>query len=383
MKVLALSSYGGLGGGELALATFVEHRPAGVEVTALLVSDGPLRQALTAQGIPTTAATGFEGRPSPGRVARFTRHLSPLLARQRPDVVWAIGIKAALLALPACRRRRVPLVWHKIDFSWDSTLARPVGAGVNGVVAVSDAVAAALGPLRRRRLLGVVGPPVGLGPDVEAHPDPERPAIGTLARLVPYKGHHHIIRAAGLLAGEFPGLRVVLAGAPAAEYPTYPSELERLSAELQLADRVEMPGFVTDTGSVLERLSVYVNATFRDAEGFGWEGLSGAMLEASWAGVPVVATRGGGTAEGVVDGTTGTLVDAADPELLAAAIGAYLRDPGLATRTGAAAMRFARERFAPDVLSGRLFELLGAAAVRTPVVPPAEPDAGAPGAGVA
>jgi glycosyltransferase involved in cell wall biosynthesis len=185
--------------------------------------------------------------------------------------------------------------------------------------------------------------------------------IGTLGRLVPYKGHHHLVRAAALLSDDFPGLRVVLAGVPEPQYPGYRESLVDLGRELGLGDRLELPGFVPPA-DVLERLSVFVNATFRDEEGFGFEGLSGAMLEASWAGIPVVATLGGGTAEGVADGQTGTLVAQADPQLLADAIRPYLIDPELAARTGDAGARFARERFAPPVVAARLFELLAVAA---------------------
>jgi glycosyltransferase involved in cell wall biosynthesis len=82
------------------------------------------------------------------------------------------------------------------------------------------------------------------------------------------------------------------------------------------------------------------------------------MLEASWAGVPVVATAGGGTAEGLVDGGTGTLIDRPEPQALAAAIGRYLGDRELNERAGEAGRGFARERCDPQRASRRLFELL-------------------------
>jgi glycosyltransferase involved in cell wall biosynthesis len=358
MRVLAVSSYGFLGGGELSMAEFIANRPAGVEVEALLVEDGPLRAHLRERGVPTWVASGYGGRPSPARAARFTRSLRLLLGETGPDVVWATGLKAASMAVSACRIARVPIVWHKIDFSLDETLTRPLASAVNGVVSVSDAVAQALGPaLRRRRLLAVVGPPVRLSLDLRVDPA-EPPAIGTLATLTPIKGQRHIVQAAGALLGEFPQLRVVLAGGAAPNHPEYPGELRTLAEDLGLGERLELTGFVQDVEAVLRRLTVFVNATYRDQHGFGWEGLSGAMLEASWAGLPVVATRGGGTAEGLRDGVSGTLVEPADPAALAAAIAPYLRDCELARRTGEAGWRFTRERFAPRVAAARLFGAL-------------------------
>ncbi|MEA2494307.1 MAG: hypothetical protein QOJ29_2218 [Thermoleophilaceae bacterium] len=361
MKVLVVSSYGLLGGAELALLAFLEARPPGIDVDALLVSGGPLRAELERIDVPVEEAAGFEGRPGPGAIPRFGPVASRAIKRSQPDVIWALGQKAALLTVGVARVRRVPIVWHKVDFSWDKALGVPLAAAVNGAITVSGAVAEALGPLRRRRLLDTVGPPIALPAELRTQPDPARPAIGTLARLVPYKGHHHIIRAAAELAGEYPTLRVVLAGDAAPQYPDYPSGLRALADEVGLGQRVELPGFVAPE-QVLGELTVFINATYRDEEGFGLEGLSGAMLEASWAGVPVVATSGGGTDEGVVPGETGTLVPSADPHLIATAVRAYLDDGALARRTGEHGMAFARERFSPEAGARRLFAALARAA---------------------
>lgn len=363
MRVLAIAPYGQLGGSELRLATFLEHRPSTVEVHALLVSDGPLRPYLAERDIPTLVASGYEGPPNVARLARFTRSLNRLLDRTRPDVVWAVTAKPALLAVPACRIRRVPIVWHKVDFAWDR-LTLPLATCVHGVTVISEALANSLGPLRRSRLLGVVPIALRMG-DVRADPDPGRPVIGTVGRLVPPKGHHHIIEAATRLVVDHPALRVVLAGGPAANCPDYPASLVALADELGIGDRLELPGFVEDVAAIYRRLTVFVNATYRDEQGFGLEGLGGSILEASWAGVPVVATDGGGAAEAVRDGETGTLVPASRPDLLAEAIRPYLRDPDLARSVGAAGMRFARERFAPGPASRTLFSLLERAAARS------------------
>jgi glycosyltransferase involved in cell wall biosynthesis len=359
MKILAVSSYGVLGGGELSMAEFLAHRPADVEAAALLVEDGPLREHLSDLGVATWSARGYDGRPSPTQLARFTRSLSKLIGETSADVVWATGLKAAFLSAPACRLARVPVVWHKIDFSLDSVLARPLAASVDGVISVSHAAAQALGPhLRRRRLLAVVGPPVRLPQELHLAPNESTPTIGVVATLTPIKGQRHVIEAAAQLSREFGDLRVVLAGSPSSDHPAYAPELHRLAQELGMAERVRFAGFVGDVTRVLAEMTVFVNATCRDERGFGWEGLSGAMLEASWAGLPVVATRGGGTPEGLRDGVTGTLAEANDPADLARAIGPYLRDPALARATGEAGRAFTRERFAPEVGAERLFRAL-------------------------
>jgi len=358
VKVLAVSSYGSLGGSELALVKFLEHRPDDVEAEVVVLSEGPLTRRLRDAAIPSVSLHGLRGRPGLRELGRFTRAFDPIVRRSRPDVVWAVGQKAALLAAPTCRWRRVPLAWHKVDFSWDRLLAKPLAAASTGVISCSHAVVAPLGPLQSR-VRGVVWPPLHFDPTLRAQPDVARPVIGTLARLVPYKGHHHLLHAAALLSDEFPELRVVVAGGDIDAYPSYPDRLRTLAADLGLGDRAEFTGFLDDVAPVLRRLSVFVNATYRDDEGFGLEGLGAGTLEASWAGIPVVTTSGGGSGEAVLPGVTGTLVASPEPGLLAEAIAPYLRDPRLAEATGLAGMKFAREGgLDPEVAAARLFGLL-------------------------
>jgi glycosyltransferase involved in cell wall biosynthesis len=364
LRVLAISSYGGLGGSELATVDFIAHRPPGIEVEVLLVSRGQMEDLLD---VPTRVGRDYEGRPGPRELLRFSRSLASLLRARPPDVVWAVGSKAALLSVAASRATGTPIVWHKVDFVWDRELTRPLAAAVNWVIAVSDALVEPLGPLRERRYLGRVTPPLRLTRDVESRNQGSRPAIGTVSRLVPYKGIHHILRAAALLVDDFPGLRVLIAGGPALEYPDYPASLANLAQELGIAERLELLGHVQDVASVYERLDVFLSATYLDHEGFGLEGLGSGILEASWARVPVVVARAGGNVEALEPGVTGTLVESVEAEALAAGARPYLRDPDLARRTGEAGREFALRRgIEPRVASARLFHLLSRAAVSGP-----------------
>src|SRR3712207_4559050 len=137
VRVLAISSYGEVGGSELATVDFIANRPADVDVDALLISGGRMEGLLD---VPTRVGRGYEGRPGPGQIRRFTRALLPLLQKERYDVVWAISSKAALMAVTACRLTHTPIVWHKTDFAWDRELTMPLGAVVNGVTSVSEAL---------------------------------------------------------------------------------------------------------------------------------------------------------------------------------------------------------------------------------------------------
>jgi glycosyltransferase involved in cell wall biosynthesis len=118
--------------------------------------------------------------------------------------------------------------------------------------------------------------------------------------------------------------------------------LESRATELGLGEQVQFLGRC-DSGRVRTLLAgcraLVVPSTY--------EGMPLVVREAMAAAVPVVASRVSGIPEVVVDGETGWLVPAEDPDALAAALAAVLADPAEARRRGAAGRRRVAERFRP------------------------------------
>lgn len=187
--------------------------------------------------------------------------------------------------------------------------------------------------------------------------EPDALVLGSVSRLVPRKGMDVLIRAAALLAPEFPDLRVVIAGAGRDL-----RRLERLAsvrrAPVRFVGRVpdrDLPAFV---GS----LDVFAMMCRNRWAGLEQEGFGIVFLEASACGVAAVAGMSGGAAEAVLDGVTGrVVVDPTDPEEVADAIAPLLRSPELRTALGVAGRRRAVEQFSYDVLAHRLFEAISKA----------------------
>ncbi len=92
-----------------------------------------------------------------------------------------------------------------------------------------------------------------------------------------------------------------------------------------------------------------------------WENFPHTVVEALAVGTPVIATRTGGVAEVVQDGVNGLLVEPGDPDALAAAIGRFFSEEGLATRLRAAAAASVAA-YAPEHVYGRLEQILAGAA---------------------
>jgi glycosyltransferase involved in cell wall biosynthesis len=78
------------------------------------------------------------------------------------------------------------------------------------------------------------------------------------------------------------------------------------------------------------------------------EGLGIVLLQASAAGVPVVAARAGGIPEAIEDGLTGLLVPPGDSGALAEAVSELLSDPGRARAMGDAGQERVRNEFSVD-----------------------------------
>jgi phosphatidylinositol alpha-1,6-mannosyltransferase len=156
----------------------------------------------------------------------------------------------------------------------------------------------------------------------------------TVARLTPHKGIDTGIRCLAALGTDIPELRYAVAG-------TGP-DLERLAGlarDLDVRDRVHFLGQVPDTHlpALYNMGEVYLAPSRleeHDVEGFGI-----AIIEASASGLPVIAGRSGGTADAVLDGETGVLVDPENPVAFAEALRSLLGNRSLAGAMGHAGRR--------------------------------------------
>lgn len=230
-----------------------------------------------------------------------------------------------------------------------------------------------------RRLVGELLPPVSVVPP-GVDPDRFRPLSGherarararlglpgdarlvaSVSRLVPRKGMDTLIGAAALLAPERPDLVVAIAGEG--------RDRGRLARRIAATGApVRLSGAVSEEDKALLYGAADVFALLCRSRwvGFEQEGFGQVFLEAAAAGVPQVAGRSGGTAEAVVDATTGVVVDhPADAKGAAAALARLLDDPALRERLGRAARARVEDELSYDRLAGALAEALDQVAGR-------------------
>ena len=302
------------------------------------------------------------------RVLAALPRLVRYLRTQRPTVLLSAMDHANMVALWARALARVPTrvcVSVRSNLSQEAAhsqllagrlmprLARAFYPGADAVIAVSNGVADDLEQLLRPRTARVTVIPnpvvtpelVDLAAESPGHPwllDRSVPVVLAAGRLCPQKDYPTLIRAFASLAPAR-ALRLVILG----EGPDRPA-LESLVRQLDLADRVALPGFADNPFSAMARARVFVLSS-------AWEGLPGVLIQAMGCGTPVVATDcPSGPREVLEDGRYGPLVPVGDPLALARAIGETLDRP-----LGADLLRGRAEDFGLAAVTRRYLEVLG------------------------
>jgi glycosyltransferase involved in cell wall biosynthesis len=162
--------------------------------------------------------------------------------------------------------------------------------------------------------------------------------IGAVGRLVALKNHASLLHALPLLCADFPQLRLVLVGSGEMD-----AELKSIALASGITNRVVFTGERPDVAALLAAFDVFALPSIT-------EGMSIALLEACAAALPIVATRVGGNAKIVQEGSTGLLVDAKDDAALRAALHTLLADGTRRQQLGAAAHQWVREHAAIEAM---------------------------------
>jgi phosphatidyl-myo-inositol dimannoside synthase len=183
-------------------------------------------------------------------------------------------------------------------------------------------------------------------PLVASIPDDGPLHIICVARLIERKGQHHLLAAVKRLADMGIDVKLDLVGDGDAWATN-----EALAQDLGIADRVCFHGYVPR-----ERIATYYAAAHVFALPSYNEGMSVATLEAMAAGLPVVVTRTGGTAELVEEQINGLTFEWADVDTLAAHLRLLATDRAQARRMGTAARKHAAG-FSWDAATQRYLEM--------------------------
>ena len=159
--------------------------------------------------------------------------------------------------------------------------------------------------------------------------------IGVIGNISPHKGQQDVIEAYVKIKEKMDKVKLLMIGKGKRSYV---NDLKKLVKKNHIDDSVIFTGFRTDIPEILQEIDLVVTASW--TESFGR-----VTLEAMATGKPVVATNTGASPEIVIDGETGTLVPARNPERLAEAMIDLLSDSEKAKQMGRKGRERVKERF--------------------------------------
>ena len=178
----------------------------------------------------------------------------------------------------------------------------------------------------------------------------DAPFLFSYSRLVPRKGMDVLIAAAHARAAAYPGHVLAIGGRGRDR-----KRLERLG-DAGPAD-VRFLDFIADDDlpRILGAADCFAMMCRNRWFGLEQEGFGIVFVEAAAAGIPAVAGRSGGSADAVVHGGTGLIVeDPRDVASVVASLERILGDPAYAAQLGAAARARAVKSFDYDILGSTL-----------------------------
>ncbi|CAO5173853.1 GDP-mannose-dependent alpha-(1-6)-phosphatidylinositol monomannoside mannosyltransferase [Frankia sp. AiPs1] len=358
------------GGIQAYVHNFATRLPAG-EVVVYASSWPQTAEFDAAQPFPVVRHTSSLMLPTPA-VAHRARDIA---RAEGCDTVW-FGAAAPLALLGGAVRRgtrvgRVVASTHGHEVGWAALPAarqalRRIGATADVVTYLTDYTRARIGPA-----LGV-GPPAlvrlpsgvdasvfrpGVGRDEirRRYGLTERRVVVCVSRLVPRKGQDMLIRALPALRRRVPEAALLLVGGG-----PHRAGLERLAREAGIEGHVTFTGSVPWSELPAHHAAgdVFAMPCRTRRRGLEVEGLGIVYLEASAAGLPVVAGRSGGAPDAVLDGRTGVVVDGTDLAAVTTAVGDLLADPARAAAMGTAGRSWVEQHWRWDILAARLRALL-------------------------
>lgn len=288
------------------------------------------------------------------RLRDSTQMIVDLIAREHIDIVHTNTL-AVWSGATAAQRAHRPHLWHVHELierppQLNSFMRRFVPSHAHRIISVSQAgldhllspeVAQAKGLVLYNGLKGDEWMPSAGRERIrqEVGCGPQDILMGMMARISSFKAPDVFVQAVALLLAQRPNVRCFIAGGPVPGQTEMLERVQHLIAASPAPERIRLLGYRRDTPDLLAGLDVLVQPS-RDPEA-----CSMTILQAMFAGKPVVATDVGGNKELIVHGETGLLVPKEQPAALARALDELLSDPARRQAMGAAGQRRALAHF--------------------------------------
>ena len=335
------------------------------EIVVAAGGSGPLFEKLQKAGIHTVTIPGLQRDINIWKELFSIWHLFKIFLEEKPDIIHLNSTKVGSLGAVTSKFSSLVVghkslviftvhgwgfkedrpVWQKaliFFFSWLSSLFQDKIILIN---TPDYRTAQRFIPKRKLTLIHNGIGPINFFPREEARTfftkKVGRPIasdtilIGTNAELTQNKGLSYLIDALSRrnLYSNYGGFASIVIGNGENR-----SELQAQIAKLGLRDKIFLLGFLPDAARYLKGFDLFVLPSLK-------EGLPYTIIEAMSAGLPIVASRVGGTPDLVTDGKNGLLVEIKNSIALADALEKLVKNPVEITRMGEESLKIAKNRF--------------------------------------
>lgn len=321
----------------------------------------PARHRVAPRVLIRNLTAGPAGRLPAGElsqhVAQFADNLAASWRRDRPDVAHAYYWTGGLTALAASRIQRVPVVQTFFSLGAAEHRHQLPDRGPAGRIRLETSIARSVSAVlasssEEAQELSALGVPndtvllVPFGVDTEqftprgrAQPRGQRPRLLAFGPFTRRQGLDTIVRA---LAQVPEAELVILGGPPGRELSSDPGyrALAGLAGSAGVRNRITFTGAVAPGRVPAWLRSADLVLSMASHEPFGLT-----TIQAMACGIPVIASSVGANEDAVIDGTTGALVPAGRPQVLARQVRELLASSVRRGAMGAAAADRARSRY--------------------------------------
>lgn len=299
------------------------------------------------------------------------RQLEHIFRKQKPDIVHTHSGKAGILGRLAARRAGVPIIIHTIHGpsfgAFQNRLSNYIFTAAERCAArVTDHFIVVADAMTTQYLAAGIGQPAQYTKIFSGFPlepfltaknnlalraklglQPDDFVVGTIARLVPLKGHDDLFAVAPELVHRWPQIKFLLVGD--GEYRT---RFENLARALKLERHFVFTGLVPpgEVPALVGIMDALVHLSLR-------EGLPRALPQALAAAKPVVAYDCDGAREVCLDNQTGFLLRPGDLENLKDRLLQLAKDPARREKFGRHGQDFVRQNFSVEGMVDGIYNL--------------------------
>ncbi|GGA65140.1 glycosyltransferase family 4 protein [Ornithinibacillus halotolerans] len=256
------------------------------------------------------------------------RKLREFLKSYKPSHILVMGVPLGIYVVPAALGLRVSVIISErndpLNFAGKRLtkfISRKLMYLADGFV-FQTKEALSFYPKVIQNKAKVIPNPLNLENLPEPYEGKRQKKIVSVGRLVPQKNHKLLIQAFNKVVSDYPNYTLNIYGNGSER-----EKLEQFIDELNLSDKVFLPGAKRDVFQFIKDASVFVLSS-------DFEGMPNALIEAMALGLPVVSTdcSGGGAKSLIKDQYNGLLVPVGDLDEMVKAIILLIKDDNLSEK---------------------------------------------------